>query len=234
MFNGQMSRKGRSPTAGRQAVAARSLHSCGSVSAPGRACQGQCRRSARVWRSTPDESIRVTGYIADHAAAGVFLIDAQRLGAQAGHAEAVVGKQVVRQLDGAGVLPLVIAPAAQQAVGGGVQNHGALGLVEPEFVILGGVGAVKRDVERRVIADAEPQLLSGLGGVLHREGMVDGLALQPERAGQDKIKGEALCFGGVVRPQLQLDGVALGPEQGVLHIPGKAGAVRPCRSCRLR
>ena len=52
--------------------------------------------------------------------------------------------------------------------------------------------------------------------------MVDRLALQPERAGQDKIKGEALGLDLGIGAQLQLDGIALGPEQGVFHIPGKA------------
>ncbi len=152
-------------------------------------------------------------------------------GTQARHAEAVVGKQVVRQLDGAGVLPLVIAPAAQQAVGGGVQNHGALGLVEAELVVLDGVAIVKRHVERRVVADAELQLLGGIGGVGDGQGVVHRPALQPEGTGQNKIKREALCLALFIRAQLQPDGVALGAEQGVLHVPGKSRADRRGRSC---
>lgn len=84
------------------------------------------------------------------------------------------------------------------------------------------MGAVEGDVEGRVVADAEPQLLRGVGGVFHGQGVVDRPALQPEGAGEDEVKGEALGLGGGVGPQLQLDGIALGAEQGVLHVPRKA------------
>ena len=81
---------------------------------------------------------------------------------------------------------------------------------------------IKGDAERRVVADAELQLLGGIGGVGDGQGVVHRPALQPEGAGQDKIKREALCLALFIRAQLQPDGVALGAEQGVLHVPGKA------------
>ena len=83
--------------------------------------------------------------------------------AQARHAEAVVCEQIIRQLDGLLVLPLIIALARQQAVRTGIQNDRAFRLVEPELVIRGGVLCIKGDVERRVIADAKAQLF-GAGG----------------------------------------------------------------------
>ena len=72
-----------------------------------------------------------------------------------------------------------------------IDDHGALRLVEPEFIVLCGMAIVKWDVECRVEADTKTQFL--LPRVFHGQGMVDGLALQPERTGQDKIKGK-LCF----------------------------------------
>ena len=64
--------------------------------------------------------------------------------------------------------------------------------------------------------------LGGIGGVGDGQGVVHRPALQPEGAGQNKIKREALCLALFIRAQLQPDGVALGAEQGVLHVPGKA------------
>lgn len=81
---------------------------------------------------------------------------------------------------------------------------------------------IKGDAEGRVVADAEAQLLCGGFGVRDRQSVVDGLPLQPEGAGEDKIEGEALGLDRIVRAQFQLDGVALGVEQGVLQIPCKA------------
>ena len=81
---------------------------------------------------------------------------------------------------------------------------------------------IKGDAERRVVADAELQLLGGIGGVGDGQGVVHRPALQPEGAGQNKIKREALCLALFIRAQLQPDGVTLGAEQGVLHVPGKA------------
>ena len=81
---------------------------------------------------------------------------------------------------------------------------------------------IKGDAEGRVVADAEAQLLRGGFGVCDRQGVVDGLPLQPEGASEDKIEGEALGLDRIVRAQFQLDGVALGAEQSVLQIPCKA------------
>ena len=153
-------------------------------------------------------------------AAGVLFVDADRFGAQARHAEAVVGKQVIRQRDGLLVLPLVIVFAGQQAVGVSVQNDRAFRLVKAELIIRSGVRGIKGDVEGRVVADAKAQFLGT--GVAHAQGVVHGLAVQPEGAGEHKVKGEALGFYGFIRAQLQLDGIALGLEQGMLHIAGKA------------
>ena len=84
------------------------------------------------------------------------------------------------------------------------------------------MAGIKGDAEGRVVADAEAQLLRGGFRVCDRQGVVDGLPLQPEGAGEDKIEGEALGLDCIVRAQFQLNGVALGAEQGVLQIPGKA------------
>ena len=65
----------------------------------------------RLCRGRPDEGIRVALDVADDVAAGVLFVDAQRPGAQARHAEAVVGEEVVRERDGGDVLPPVAAPA---------------------------------------------------------------------------------------------------------------------------
>ena len=176
----------------------------------------------RLCRGRPDEGIRVALDVADDVAAGVLFVDAQRPGAQARHAEAVVGEEIVRERDGGDVLPPVAAPAGQQAVGVSIQDHRAFGLVEAELVIGGGVVGIKGDAEGRVVADAEAQLLCSGFGVCDRQGVVDGLSFQPEGAGEDKIEGETLGLDRIVRAQFQLDGVALGAEQGVLQIPCKA------------
>ena len=84
------------------------------------------------------------------------------------------------------------------------------------------MAGIKGDAEGRVVADAEAQLLRGGFGVCDRQGVVDGLPLQPEGAGEDKIEGEALGLDRIVRAQFQLNGVALCAEQGVLQIPRKA------------
>ena len=76
-----------------------------------------------------------------------FFVDADRFGAQARHAEAVVGKQVIRQRDGLLVLPLVMVFAVQQAVGVSVQNDRAFRLVKAELIIRSGVRGIKGDVE---------------------------------------------------------------------------------------
>ena len=112
----------------------------------------------RLCRGRPDERVGVAFHIAGDLAAGALLIDANGLGAQARHAEAVVCEQIIRQLDGLLVLPLIVALARQQAVRTGIQNDRAFRLVEPELVIRGGVLCIKGDVERRVIADAKAQL----------------------------------------------------------------------------
>ena len=174
----------------------------------------------RLCRGRPDERVGVAFHIAGDLAAGALLIDANGLGAQARHAEAVVCEQIIRQLDGLLVLPLIIALARQQAVRTGIQNDRAFRLVKPELVIRGGVLCIKGDVERRVIADAKAQLFGA--GVAHRQRMVHGLAVQTEGAGEYKVEGEAFGFDGIIRAQLQLDGIALGLEQGVLHVAGKA------------
>lgn len=82
---------------------------------------------------------------------------------------------------------------------------------------------IKGNAERRVVADAELQLLGGIGRVGDGQGVVDRPALQPEGAGQDKIEREALCLALFIRAQLQPDGVALGAEQGVL-----TSRAKPC------
>ena len=119
----------------RQAAAARCSQSCGSVAAAG------------------------------DIASGVLLADADGFGAQACHAEAVVGKQIIGQWDGLLVLPLVIALSAQQAVGAGVENDRAFRPVKAELVVGGGMLGIERHIERRVEADAEAQLLRA--GVRH-------------------------------------------------------------------
>ena len=102
----------------RQAAAARWFHSCGSVLSGGQAVPRlDAHKPHRLCRGRPDERVGVAFHIAGDLAAGVLLIDADRFGAQARHAEAVVCKQVIRQRDGLLVLPLVIAFAGQQAVG---------------------------------------------------------------------------------------------------------------------
>ena len=177
-------------------------------------------KAHRLCRSRPDERIGVALHPAGDIAAGVLFADANGASAQACHAEAVVGKQVIGQLDCLLVLPLVIALAAQQAVGAGIEDDRAFRPVKTELVIGGGVLGVERHIERRVEADAEAQLLGA--GVRHLQGMVHGLALQTEGAGKHKIIRKTLCLDGIVRPQFQLDGVSLRPQQGVLQIPGKA------------
>ena len=59
-----------------------------------------------------------------------------------------------------------------------------------------------------MVADAEPQLLAA--GVRDGEGVVKGLAVQLEGAGEDEVEGEPLCLHGLVRTQLEPDGIALG------------------------
>ena len=167
----------------------------------------------------PDEGIGEAGHIADDAAARVLLVDAQRPGAQARHAEAVVVEEVVGQLDGLLVLPLVVAFARQQAAPAGVEDDRALGLVEAELVVLDGVAVIERHLKGRVVADAEPQLFGA--GVRDGEGVVKGLSVQPEGAGEQEVEGELLRLHGLIRAQLQPDGVALRLQQGVLHVPGK-------------
>ena len=70
-----------------------------------------------------------------------------------------------------------------------------------------------------MVADAEPQLFGA--GVRDGEGVVKGLSVQPEGAGEQEVEGELLRLHGLIRAQLQLDGVALCLQQGVLHVPGK-------------
>ena len=80
-------------------------------------------KAHRGCAGAPKQSIGVACHIADDAAAGILLINAHSLGAQARHAVAVGGKQLVRQRDGLGVLPLVTAFAAQQAIGAAIQDQ---------------------------------------------------------------------------------------------------------------
>ena len=177
-------------------------------------------KAHRLCRSRPDERIGVALHPAGDIASGVLLADADGASAQACHAEAVVGKQVIGQRDGLLVLPLVIALAAQQAVGAGIEDDRAFRPVKTELVVGGGVLFIERHIERRVEADTKAQLLRA--GVRYLQSMVHGLALQTEGAGEHKVIGEALCLDGIVRPQFQLDGVSLRPQQSVLQIPGKA------------
>ena len=176
----------------------------------------------RLGAGAPDQGVGVVGHVADDAAAGVLLVDAQGLGAQTRHAVAVRGEQLIGQGDGLGVLPHIMALAVQKAGGVAVQDHGAFRLVEAELVVLGGVLVVKGDLEGRVVPDAEGQGLPGGGGVLHGQGVVDRFALQAEGADQHEVKGEALLLGLLGGLQPQLDRVPLGPDQGVLQIPGEA------------
>lgn len=92
-----------------------------------------------------------------HGAEAVSLKNAagEELLWQACHAEAVVGKQVIGQLDRLLVLPLVIALATQQAVGAGIEDDRAFRPVKTELVVGGGVLGIERHIERRVEADAE-------------------------------------------------------------------------------
>ena len=165
----------------------------------------------------------VTGRTGDvGAGAGVPLGQARGRAAQPRHAEAVVVEHPLLQGDGGGVLPLVVAFAAQQAVGPCVQDDRAFGPVEPELIVRQGVRLVKGHVEGRVIPDAKGQGLGGGGRVFHREGVADRLALQPEGAGQDKIVGEAGRLDLLAGAQLHPDGVGAGLQQGVLQVAGKA------------
>ena len=73
-----------------------------------------------------------------------------------------------------------------------------------------------------MIADAKTQGLGGVGGVFHRQRMVDRFTFQPEGAGQHKVERKALGFDLRRGLQPQLDGVPLCFDQSVLQIPGKA------------
>ena len=126
------------------------------------------------------------------------------------------------ELDGGGVLPLIVAFAAQQPVGAGVQNDRALGPVKAELVVGQGVLLVEGNVEGRVIADAEGQRLGRIGGVFDGQGVQHRPAFQPEGAGQDKIIRETAGLDLLVRAQLQPDGVGALFQQGVLQVAGKA------------
>ncbi len=109
-------------------------------------------KAHRLCGSRPDERIGVALHPAGDIAAGVLFADANGASAQACHAEAVVGKQVIGQLDRLLVLPLVIALATQQAVGAGIEDDRAFRPVKTELVVGGGVLGVERHIERRVEA----------------------------------------------------------------------------------
>ena len=81
------------------------------------------------------------------------------------------------------------------------------------------MAVIERHLKGRVVADAEPQLFGA--GVRDGEGVVKGLSVQPEGAGEHEVEGELLRLHGLIRAQLQPDGVALRFQQGVLHVPGK-------------
>ena len=81
------------------------------------------------------------------------------------------------------------------------------------------MAVIERHLKGRVVADAEPQLFGT--GVRDGEGVVKGLSVQPEGAGEQEVEGELLRLHGLIRAQLQPDGVALRFQQGVLHVPGK-------------
>ena len=62
----------------------------------------------RLGLGRPDQHIRVARNVAANRTAGIFFDNGQGLAAQVDHAEAIVGKQVVGQRDGADVAAKII------------------------------------------------------------------------------------------------------------------------------
>ena len=175
----------------------------------------------RLGLGRPDQHIRVARNVAANRTAGIFFNNGQGLAAQVDHAEAIVGKQVVGQRDGADVAAKIIEiRAVEQAVRQRADAQRAFQRVEPEFIIGRGVGVVKRHREGRVIPDAEPQFLC-IAGVAHGQGVAHGPAGEAEGRAQHKgIRPEGAGFFIVAQLKGQAFGV-LG-DQGVFDIAGKA------------
>ena len=136
----------------------------------------------RLFGGGPDQHVGVALHVANHAAAGVLLHNGDMGGLQVDHAMAVTVEQVVGQGDGLGVAGQIVTLAIQQAVGNGADAQRGLQPVKADLVILGGMAVIKGQRKGGVIADAKAQLL--LHGVLHSQGVVDGLAVQHKSGAQ--------------------------------------------------
>lgn len=178
-------------------------------------------KADRLCQRAPDQLVRKILNIADDVPPAVFFINAQRSGPQPRHAEAVVGKQIIGQLDLLGIFPFVIALSAEQPMGPGIQNDRAFRPVKPELVILCGMVTVKGDVECGMKADAEAQLLAA--GIFHGQSVADRPVLQPERAAQNKIKGELRRLKLRAGTQLQDFRVGSDNPESVAVLPPESG-----------
>ena len=132
---------------------------------------------------------------------------------------AVVIEQIIRQGNRLGVACQKIALPVQQTVGHGADAQRGFQPVKADLVILGLVLVVKGQRKRRVVADAEAQLL--LDGVFHRQGVVYGFAVQRKGAAQHKGIGP-FGQGLGVGVQLKHQGVGGLADQRMFDIAGKA------------
>ena len=167
----------------------------------------------------PDQRIGVALNAAGDVPPGVLFHNAQSFGRQVGHAEAVVVKPAVGQLDVVGVGGQIVARSVHQPVGQAVDAQGALRGIKPELIVLGGVLLVKGHRKAGVIANAKGHGVAV--PVFHLQRVVHGAALQPEGGAQGKAEREPRFR---LRPigQFQRNGMAGLADEPVLQVPRKA------------
>ena len=107
----------------------------------------------------PDQGVGELFNVADHAAAGALLVNAQGGGLQIGHAVAVVGEELLVNGQGGDVGRQEIVILLHQACGQAVQTDGRLHLREPQLIVGGHVLVIEGNGESGMVADAEGHLL---------------------------------------------------------------------------
>ena len=146
------------------------------VDGTGQAVPGFDTDELRFAGFAPDEHIGEIADGADHTAAGILFVQTQSPGGQAGHAMAVVVKQVLVHRDGLEIAADAVPGLIHQAGRGDTQTQGRFHLVKGQNIVREGMLVIKGNGKAGVVADAEGH--GGLVTVFHRQGMVQGIPLQ--------------------------------------------------------